>query len=441
MIQIIFKVPKTLFVFFFLCLFHLVSKGQYIEKQEKLVQYIKKERFNKIHKQFDDNLSDALSVKKIKTLWIQLEKQLGGLTSSGKTSVIEENGIQFYLTPLNFKKGALQLKTSYNEKGKLSSIYFKPKNYSLPEYGKNLVYNKIDLEVKTGKYALPGELIFPKNIQGPMPVVILVHGSGPQDRYESIISMKVFKDLALGLIQQNIACFLYDKRTLVYKKEYDTAQFTLREETIDDAVSAFNLLRKLPEIDTGLMFIAGHSLGGYALPAILQKCKGVRGGISIAGCARPIEDLIQYQTKFLLGLDDKINFFEKQYIKKQNKTIAFIKNDDLLHSKPKTKLLAYWPSKFWIDLRNYNPVAALDSIDIPVLFIQGERDFQVTMTDFELWKKGLQLHPVHQFNTYPKLNHLLFEYEGKPNPSEYYSGKNVPEYLIHDLSDWIKKFD
>lgn len=413
--------------------------GQDYKQVEKVIGYIEKQQFRKLHNEFDRTLADALGAREIKYIWTRVVKQLGQYSSHGKTATKTIKEIQQYTTPLYFEKGSIELQTSFNEKGKLSGIFFRPKAYSPPKYGQNLVYNKEDISVISGKYALPGEIVLPKNLSTKPPLVIMVHGSGANDRYESIYSVMVFKDLMLGLLTKNVACLLYDKRTLVYEKTYDTCQYTILDETVDDAVNAYNLARKRTDIDTSRIFILGHSQGGYALPLILKRCPSVKGGISMAGCSRPLEDLMTDQYKFLTRVDGKVNLGERLFLRKEMKKIKFVKSDKLITAKPKKELLGYWPTNFWKHIRNYKPVDELKAIEKPVLFLQGDRDYQVTNKDLDLWKSAYLEKKDWSFISYTKLNHLFIEGEGNPNPIEYFSGGNIPLYVIEDLANWIEK--
>ena len=76
----------------------------------------------------------------------------------------------------------------------------------------------------------------------------------------------------------------------------------------------------------------------------------------------------------------------------------------------------------------------------PILILQGERDYQVTMKDFEIWKKELQTNSKNTFISYAKLNHLFIKGEGKCTPAEYQVSGNVSEQVVKDIADWIKKF-
>ncbi len=75
----------------------------------------------------------------------------------------------------------------------------------------------------------------------------------------------------------------------------------------------------------------------------------------------------------------------------------------------------------------------------PILVLQGERDYQVSMTDFNLWKQNLSGNPKNQFISYPSLNHLFISGEGKSLPAEYDKQGHVEEKVITDITEWIKK--
>src|SRR5690606_33004513 len=142
--------------------------------------------------------------------------------------------------------------------------------YQAPSYADPARFSEREATVGSGTWALPGTLTLPKK-EGKFPAVILVHGSGPNDRDETLGPNKPFRDLAHGLATRGIAVLRYDKRTLVHPKALASevgAALTLREETIDDALAAAALLRTIPEVDASKIFVVGHSLGGTAIPRI-----------------------------------------------------------------------------------------------------------------------------------------------------------------------------
>ena len=111
------------------------------------------------------------------------------------------------------------------------------------------------------EYPLNALLTLPDDISSPVPAVVMVHGSGPSNMDEKVMKLTPFKDLAEGLARHGIASIRYDKRTFVYARKMKKLNVTVREETIDDALLAAKLLRQIPEVDSGDIFILGHSMG------------------------------------------------------------------------------------------------------------------------------------------------------------------------------------
>jgi uncharacterized lipoprotein YmbA len=95
-------------------------------------------------------------------------------------------------------------------------------------------------------------------------------------------------------------------------------------------------------------------------------------------------------------------------------------------------------SKYWQSLVNYNQVQVAKKVKQPILVLQGERDYQVTMTDFNLWKQNLGDKSKNQFISYSNLNHLFMKGEGKSTPAEYDKQGNVEEKIIIDIANWVK---
>ena len=99
------------------------------------------------------------------------------------------------------------------------------------------------------EYPLKGLLTLPDRVEGQVPAAVLVHGSGASNMDEKVYKLTPFKDLAEGLAERGIASIRYDKRTFVYGRKMRKGTVTVREETIEDAVRAAELLRRDPRVD------------------------------------------------------------------------------------------------------------------------------------------------------------------------------------------------
>jgi len=286
-----------------------------------------------------------------------------------------------------------------------------------------------DVTVGTSPWELPGTLTLPQG-NGPFAAAILVHGSGPNDRDERIGDSFTFRDVAWGLAQKGIAVLRYDKRTFAHGAKFaELKNFTLNDETVDDAVLAVKLANQIQEINPKKVFVIGHSLGAYALGRIAEKAPSAAGFVSMAGPARPVEDLVQEQLSTRGGLSE-------DGLKKLNESVVKVKSKDLTTDTPAGELPFGIAASFWLDLRGYDPVDALKRSKRPALILQGEADVQVTMTDFAMWKKGF---PKAECKSFPKLNHLFMPVEGKSTGDEYAApGQSVNAGVIETMAAWIK---
>jgi dienelactone hydrolase len=273
---------------------------------------------------------------------------------------------------------------------------------------------------------LPGTLAMP-NGAGPFPAVVLVQGSGPHDRDETIGSNKPFRDLAGGLASRSVAVLRYDKRSRVAPQTIRT----VNEEVVEDAKAAIGLLSADPKIDRTRIIVLGHSLGGTLAPRIAAEDPRTTGIVIMAGAVRPLEDLLVEQVRYLTGPDSKETAAVEEAVKK-------MRDPELTATSTIDVFGARMPGAYLLDLRNYRPAEVAASLKIPIAVLQGQRDYQVTQVDFELWKKALAGRPNATLKLYPTLNHLFIAGTGPSRPDEYMRPGHVDEQVIVDVSTWIQ---
>ncbi len=158
----------------------------------------------------------------------------------------------------------------------------------------------------------------------------------------------------------------------------------------------------------------------------------------MAGNVRALEDMILEQLIYILS-ENGLSDYEKEEIEKTKEQILLAKSASLALDTPSNQLPLNIPAKYWLDLRNYDPVKTAKKLKIPMLILQGERDYQVTMADYNLWYKSLSHKKNVSLKSYPELNHLFMEGTGKSTPGEYLEPKNISNYVIQDIANWIKK--
>jgi uncharacterized protein len=378
----------------------------------------------------------------------QLPAQVGAFKQQGPARREQLQGYEIVLITCSFEKTLIDARVVFDKDGKIAGLQFvppaPPAKYEPPAYADPAKFEETEVTVGAGEWALPGTLTLPKG-PGPFPGLVLVHGSGPNDRDETLGPNKPFRDLAWGLATRGIAVLRYEKRSKVYGKRILAdpkleSTMTVKDETIDDALAAAALLQKTKGIDPKRVFILGHSLGGFLMPRIALAAKplGIAGFISLAGLTRPLEDTLIRQMTYLYGLaGNTLSDEDRKRLEDLKGQAARIKALGDADKGSTVKLLGAMPS-YWLDLVGYDPPETAKSVAKPMLFLQGGRDYQVTTEDLENWKKALGGRKDVEFRLYPKLNHFFYAGEGVLVPLEYMQkhGSVAPE-VIEDIAAFI----
>ena len=400
--------------------------------------------FTAVEAQFNGRMRSTWPAGQLASRWTMIVGGVGAHKECAPDPRVERRpGGDAVTTTCRFERATLDLVVGIDSVGKITGLAClraaePAAPYSPPSYADPAAYTEEDLTIGSPEWALPGTLAMPVGA-GPYPSLILVHGSGPGDRDATLGPNKPFKDIALGLASRGIAVVRYDKRSKVHgPKMAASPLLTVKEEVIDDVGEAIKTLRARPRIDPARIFVLGHSLGGMLVPRIAGAHPSIAGAIVLAGAARPIDEAIVEQTRYLAMQDGVVSPEEQAQIDDMVKTAAAIKAlgpADLAAGK---RLLGATPA-YWLDLRGYDPPRAARNVKIPLLVLQGERDYQVTMAEFERWKDALAGTATATFRSYPALNHRFTAGTGKSLPDEYLIRSHVAEDVIRDIAAFIKR--
>jgi dienelactone hydrolase len=393
---------------------------------------------------FDTAMAQAMSPERLKQMSSSLIQQCGAFRETGETRSAQEAGFQVVFVACKFEKQTLDAEVVFDKDGKIGGLWFGPhiesrqSQYSTPDYVRPNLFDEREVTVGAGEWKLPATLALPKG-EGPFPALVLVHGSGPNDRDETIGANKPFRDLALGLASRGIAVLRYDKRTKVYAAQMAASKdtWTVKQEVLDDAMTAVALLRNTPKIAPTRIFVLGHSLGGTLIPRIGKLDEHLAGLIVMAGTTRPLEDVILEQTEYLSSLNGAPSVETQKYLAEIQRQVAAVKSLALSADTPASTLLFGAPPSYWLDLRGYAPAELAKTLSQPLLILQGGRDYQATKADYEGWAKSLADRPRVTFKLYPDLDHLFMEGTGKSTPAEYDKREPVARKVIDDIAAWI----
>jgi pimeloyl-ACP methyl ester carboxylesterase len=307
--------------------------------------------------------------------------------------------------------------------------------------------------------SLAGTLTLPPG-PGPFPAAILISGSGPQDRDETVAGHRPFLVLADHLTRKGIAVLRYDKRGI--GKSTGNFDQATTEDFASDAAAALAYLKSQKEIEARKIGLIGHSEGGIIAPMIASRSSDVAWMVLLAAPGLKGEDVMLLQSELILKAagfdDDRVasarNFNRQSYDlarKEKDPQALEAKLTDLIDStgmsttlppttlKPQARMMTSPWFRFFLD---YDPVPALEKTHCPILALNGDKDLQMAPKEnLAQIQKALQLGGNNDFQTkeLPGLNHL-FQHAPTGSPTEYGGIEETfaPEALS-TISDWILK--
>lgn len=242
----------------------------------------------------------------------------------------------------------------------------------------SVLLRPIELNTPTG--TLYGSLVLPKSDK-PVPVVLIIAGSGPTDRNGNNTQggrNDSLKKLAWRLAQNNIASVRFDKRGIAQSQPAAPDERTLNlDQYVTDAVAWGNLFKADPRFAD--VFVLGHSEGAL-IASLAAPAMDAAGVISIAGTARPVGQVLREQLQR--------NNMPPGLLQRSVELIHTLESGRTDDNVPEALQVIFRPSvqPYLISLLRYDPAKAFAALKMPALIIQGTHDIQVDVNDARLLK-------------------------------------------------------
>ncbi len=436
---------------FFCLLLALLLMGCCAQAQEEapsalqIYQLLEESAWDAVYARLNDTMRSALRAEDLAALLPSLKAALGNIVRLGAEESSEKPPYAITRLPLHFEKGSVLFQVVWQE-GQIAGLQYIPLAADpVPEAaGDETPEGLTEEDFPVGDPPLPGTLTLPAGLSSPLPTVVLVHGSGPNDRDESLGGTKMFRDLAQGLARRGIAVLRYDKRTLTYAQDYtaeDLKAFTVEEETIRDAAAAALLLRADPRVDAGRIFLTGHSMGAMLAPRTAKENPGLFAGIVLlSGTPRTLADIVLNQNQALVdALPAASRAAGKLQMAALRSSWDRIQKGSAENAMQKT--LFNQPAYYFWEMAQYDTVDLLKALDIPALIINGGADFQVPDADgVDAWRSA-GLPDSVRLSHYPALNHLLMAPDApedvRGTVREYDIACHVSEEILDEIAAFI----
>ena len=313
---------------------------------------------------------------------------------------------------------------------------------------------EVSFESTAAGVTLAGTLTIPPG-SGPYPAVVLVSGSGPQDRDETVFGHKPFLVLADHLTRQGIAVLRYDDRGVGESTgDFSTA---VTPDFADDAEGAVRYLATLPAVDREKIGIIGHSEGAIVAPIVANRADDVAFVILLAGTGVNGEELLVMQLIAInraMGVSEEVT---QQRSALQRELLGLLSStpDDSTAAEQAREILSGagvtgqaadvqiagllnpWMRYFLV----YDPLPELRRLQVPVLSMWGAKDMQVPPegnrepVDQALREGG---NPDVTSKVLPGLNHLL-QTADNGSPTEYATIEETMSPVALDaITEWIE---
>ena len=388
---------------------------------------------------FDDVMWSSLMNDGLLGLWPSLVGEGGAFRGIARLAHEGAGWSDVVHVVCRFDRGEIDVRVDVTKAGRIHGLSFaqpEPAPYEAPAYVNAAAVQEKELTV--GEVALPALLTTAR--QGAaMPAVLLVHGSGPLDRDERMGSVRPFRDLALGLASRGVAVLRYDKRTLHLASKLSAEALdamTLEQESIADARAAVAILRTEPRIDAQRIFLLGHSLGTAAVLRLAASEPQVAGLVLLAPPARPLEDVIADQVRYLARLSGPADESGQQLLAKLAVEVERVKTLTAGEQVAAADLPLGIPAAYWLDLAAHPVLPLAAQEHRPVLLLQGGRDYQVTGADFALWQQVLGRSGA-ELRFYPELDHAFVSGRGLSSPADYNEPGHVDGRVVQDVAQFI----
>lgn len=328
-----------------------------------------------------------------------------------------------------------------------------------------LPYRQEDVSFKNGDITLAGTLTLPEG-EGPFPAIVLISGSGPQNRDEEIYEFKIFRTIADNLTRSGIAVLRYDDRG-VGGSTGDIFNSTSGD-FAKDVEAAVGLLKSRPDI--GSIGLLGHSEGGLIAPMVAADTKDVDFIILMAGPAVNGKEILLAQSELILRAENASEEVIQQQRDLQGRILQAAETgegweeieadmrkivresiEELPEEQKKTitdvealvdarvdPQIAFEKSPWFKFFLEYEPSVGLKKTEVPVLALFGELDLQVPADMNKVaMEKLLENNTDVTIIVLPKANHLFQEaITGSINEYPFLKKEFVPGFL-DTITEWV----
>ncbi|HOO32225.1 MAG TPA: alpha/beta hydrolase [Thermotogota bacterium] len=415
----------------------LLAQTEQVKLLQEYLESFFSGNFEKTFEMQNEQVKSAFTVEKIKQSYESITQNLGNFESVYSTNIVDQEPYTVYVQILKTDQGYIKSTVTFDQNDLVAGFFIAPAKdpRSTIDYIDQEKF--VEKEISFGKegWKLNGALTLPDTDEK-VPLIIIVGGSGPTDMNASIGANTPYRDIAYGLSSNGIAVLRYNKRTAQYGREYNQAlqegASMINTEYIEDITEAVRFASQLEEVSS--IILAGHSLGGAIVPYMATQLEEINGVMLLAPAVRRMAQVSLDQNIYL---KDVYSITDEQI-----EQVTQFFNMILNHELPEDYVIQPGiTASFYYEWDKYRPEEDLELLNLPVLVMIGEEDFQATVEgDFNPLKARFGDNKRFEFHSFKGLNHLFMKTEeGIVHTTEEYNKSGfVDEKIIQTIVKWVE---
>ncbi len=446
----------------------LASNGDNVKTARKVIELLDKGQYKEIISHFDSTMKKAAPESRLHAIWTSLLGQTGKLQMELSDTSFDFNGYNIVMVTCQFARSKLDVKVVFDKDSRIAGLFFAPHVESIGRAGSSesnpsdslkgapYISKDVTFTNHAANVTLAGTLTIP-NSTGLFPAVLLISGSGPNTRNETVAGHKIFLTIADYLTRHGIVVLRYDKRGVGKSTGNYAAATTLS--FASDALAGVEYLKTVKQVNSSEIGLIGHSEGAEIAPITADRSRDVAFLVMLGGPGVPGYKIILSQ----LALIDRASGVKKSSVDsalaiesrlleivrtEKDSAMAASRLKEILVKEEKqpsaaadaavAELLSPWYREFL----SYDPRPALQKVKCPVLALWGSKDLQVPPAEnMPAVRKALREGGNRDFEVVELkgLNHL-FQTAKTGSPLEYGMIKEgVSPRALRTITDWILK--
>jgi uncharacterized protein len=299
----------------------------------------------------------------------------------------------------------------------------------------------VDITIPNAGFVLAGTVTMPR-VAGRLrhPTILLVAGSGPVDRDETVAGIPIFAQLAAALAERGFMVVRYDKRGI--GQSGGRIETVTLQDYADDVVAIVKWLAKRDDVDSRRIAVAGHSEGGSVAMLAASREKKIASLILIAATGSTGGELILEQQRHQLDLLKLPAADRQQKIDLQQKVHAAVVTEKGWEAVP-LEVRQQADTAWFRSLLQFDPARVMPRVKQPILIVQGDLDTQVPPHHAEQLatlarqrKKAAPVETVHLAG----VNHLLVKATtGEVQEYPLLENKDISPDVATAIGAWLKQ--